>query len=346
MWSMSDFAGRILFIGAAFAAAILGPVGSERARAQNNASTPNAECECYRGLGTPPSFGPKNFCHLVDGRRYDISTHRFFRKAMPGLPEEPLPSTAVPFFGSGMYRIIPEVEILVGPGYGYRSSIAVSTEPFAQRAVAGFDTEYDFVDEDPPTVGEGLRITTHVFTNDCGSQALYFEDRGTRDNFSGNVNRLPVLVEMRSLERDLSFTTFSTSYGFTNEVVQNVIGYYPFTGWCVGDRGLESLDFETGERVAVELTVLDYACNAAPPITQEIAWPIEKKGGGGSGGASGASGTSGTGGSGNPTTTNGGGCSVRSPPTRRMPFVLPIAILMLNLQRRSRNRRQRRDFAK
>lgn len=78
------------------------------------------------------------------------------------------------------------------------------------------------------------------------------------------------------IERDTTFTTFSTTYGFTNEAVENVIAYYPFMGRCIGERGLESLDFEHGERVEVELTVYDYAGNAAAPVTQTIEWPIEQ----------------------------------------------------------------------
>jgi MYXO-CTERM domain-containing protein len=129
-------------------------------------------------------------------------------------------------------------------------------------------------------VGAGLQVTTRVFTNDCGSKALYFEDGGTGDDFSGNINRLPVLVHLRSMERELSFTTFSTTYGYTNEVVENVIAYYPFTGWCIGERGLESLGFDLGELVEVELTVYDYAGNAALPVVDSIEWPIESGGSG------------------------------------------------------------------
>ena len=227
-------------------------------------------------LGSPPGFGPKNFQFLIDGRRFDISTYRFFRRAMIGEPQQELPSRAESFFDSGMYHIIPEVEIVVGPGYGYGASIAKSPEPFSEGAAIGFETEFDFIDTEPPTVGDGLRVTTRVFTNQCGSKAIYFEDGGTRDNFSGNINRMPVLVRLRSLEGDTTFTTFSTTYGFTNEVVENVIAYYPFTGRCIGERGLESLDFERGEQVEVELTVYDYAGNAAAPVTETIEWPIDR----------------------------------------------------------------------
>ena len=66
----------------------------------------------------------------------------------------------------------------------------------------------------------------------------------------------------------------SYGYGFTDEVVENVIAHYPFTGRCIRERGLESLDFEHGERVEVELAVYDYAGNAAAPVTETIEWPI------------------------------------------------------------------------
>ena len=253
-----------------------GIVAPSTTDAQNDSSAPSKDCTCWAVLGSPPGFGPKNFQFLIDGRRFDISTYRFFRRAMIGEPQQELPSRAESFFDSGMYHIIPEVEIVVGPGYGYGASIAKSPEPFSEGAAIGFETEFDFIDTEPPTVGDGLRVTTRVFTNQCGSKAIYFEDGGTRDNFSGNINRMPVLVRLRSLERDTSFTTFSTTYGFTNEVVENVIAYYPFMGRCIGERGLESLDFERGERVEVELTVYDYAGNAAEPVTETIEWPIDR----------------------------------------------------------------------
>ena len=317
---------------------LLALIASSDAYAQTNFSAPQKSCTCWAGLGSPPGFGPRNFVFLIDGRRFDISTYRFFRSAMVGQPQEELPSRAEPFFDSGMYRIIPEVEIVVGPGYGYAASIAKDPAPFSEGASGGFDTEIDFIDTEAPTVGAGLRVTTRVFTNECGSQAIYFEDGGTSDDFSENTNRLPVLVRLRSLERDVSFTTFSTTYGFTNEAVENVISYFPFMGRCIGEKGLETLDFERGERVEVELTVYDYAGNAAAPVTQTIEWPIERTDPG-NGGATGAGGVgsgeqSGGGGIGGSSSGDSSGCAVQTGRTRSLDLALPLLALLVLLRRK------------
>lgn len=321
-WMRSSFAdsgkpSRILALVAALLAL------SVPAAAQNNANAPNGECVCRGTLGSPPAIGPRNFVFLIDGRRYDISTYRFFRSATVGSPQEELPSRAEVFFDSGMYRIIPEVEIEVGPGVGYAASIFTSSSPEAEGAASGFDTEIDFVDTEPPTVGDGLQVTTRVFENDCGAKALHFEDSGTSDDFSGNQYRLPVLVRIRSLERELDFTTFSTTYGLTGPGLENVIAYYPFTGWCIGERGLESLEFEFDEQVEFELTVYDYAGNAAQPRRQVLGWPIAKAAASGAGGAAGnpagrggtagdpagRAGTTAVGGDAMEVSNNGSGCS-------------------------------------
>ena len=328
------FAARALSVLVAAVAVMLSPMGSGRVYSQNDASGPNQECECHVGPASPPPIvAPKNFCLLVDGRRYDISTLRLFTKPMPGIPAEEIEASATSFLDSGMYRVTPEVELPVGRGYGYRLTISVSPEPFVEGAVGGFDAESDFIDEEPPTVGD-LQVTTRIFTNECGSQALYLEDSGTRDNFTGNVYRLPVVVEIRSLERDLTFRTFTTTYGTTGGSVRNVIAYYPFTGWCVGDRGLESLEFELGERVAVEMTVFDYACNGAPPVTQEIEWPIEREGGGGAGGNGGSDGSGAAGAAGNDGPQSGGGGSCSAGTSGSTPFGVVLMLCLAVVLRR------------
>lgn len=242
------------------------------------ASAQEDACFCSPRPGWPTSILPLNGRPVMDATRFDPSTGRMVLNPSIGDPDRPgnLPvaMTTEPFPAEGVVFVRIEDPLLANRTYG----LGVGPSDSYPDNVPVFGNTYDvidYVDTTPPVIGD-LAFTDEVFINNCGAQALLFEDQGTTDDI-GTLYRLPVLVTLRS--GDFEFSTVTATFGRTTTPV--VVSKAPYLGRCITNEGLETLPIDFGDEVEITFQVYDHSGNESAPMTKTIAWPIRKSQSGG-----------------------------------------------------------------